>query len=207
MVIGISGKMGHGKDTLGRMIQYWWCINNNILPQKITVEEFVTDSSFQLVSELEIKKFAEGVKYIAGYILNVNPSRFEDPSYKLSYLGEEWNRNGELMTVRTFLQELATDAMRDNLHEDVWVNTLTNKYDINSKWIITDFRFPNELKWLKSQDSKIIRIHNPNIEIKTPEHVSETLFDNYQDFDFYVSNPGTYNGLYKEVEKICKQIF
>ena len=207
MVIGISGKMGHGKDTIGRMIQYWWARNNNDIPEKVTVEEFVQENSFQLISEFEIKKFAEGVKFVAGYILNVHPIKFEDPQYKLTQLGPEWNRNGEPMTVRMFLQELATDAMRNNLHEDVWVNTLTNKYTENSKWIITDFRFPNELKWLKSQNSKIIRIHNPNIIIKKPEHVSETLFDDYKDFDFFVTNPGTYQGLYKEVEKICKEIF
>ena len=80
------------------------------------------------------------------------------------------------MTVREFLQKLGTDAMRNGLHEHVWVNAFWSDYkkpielghsprDNNFKypnWIITDVRFPNEAQSVKDRDGLMIRINRPN---------------------------------------------
>ena len=81
-------------------------------------------------------------------------------------MGPDWD-----MTYREFLQKLGTEAMRDGLHTNVWVNALFADYIPHKKeggfqrsvkdtngipydfeyeveypnWIITDMRFPNEL--------------------------------------------------------------
>lgn len=83
------------------------------------------------------------------------------------------------MTGREFLQKLGTDAIRNGLHENTWVNALMSEYkdgnnpfnfkkDENSphpleevwpNWIITDTRFPNELAAVKERGGITIRVN------------------------------------------------
>ena len=46
--------------------------------------------------------------------------KFEDQEFKKTYLGSEWNN----MQVRVFLQKLGTEAMRDGVHTNAWINAL-----------------------------------------------------------------------------------
>lgn len=86
-------------------------------------------------------------------------------------------------TYRELLQYLGTDLLRNQLHENVWVNALFNKYkpkvcsgvthcalagkhEISCNlcpeypnWVITDVRFPNELKAIKDRDGITIKIN------------------------------------------------
>jgi hypothetical protein len=76
------------------------------------------------------------------------------------------------MTVREFLQKLGTDAMRNGLHENVWVNSLMADYRPDRytrvsvtyiasnlpNWIITDTRYPNELEAVKAKEGITIRV-------------------------------------------------
>jgi hypothetical protein len=79
------------------------------------------------------------------------------------------------MTYREFLQRLGTEAMREGLHEEVWVNALfadykplkvrsADSFDLETydgkypKWIITDMRFPNELEAVKERNGITIRV-------------------------------------------------
>lgn len=70
-------------------------------------------------------------------------------------------------------------------------------------WIITDMRFPNELKAVKDRGGISIRvsktgIHTPKIE---DLHPSETALDNYE-FDYHIDNSGTIEDLIEKVRKI-----
>lgn len=78
------------------------------------------------------------------------------------------------ITVRELLQKVGTDAMRDVIHPDVWVNALmkdyTSYYPESSNehlynkfpnWIITDVRFPNEAKAIKDRQGIVIRVNRP----------------------------------------------
>lgn len=81
------------------------------------------------------------------------------------------------MTARQLLQEVGTDAMRNIIHPNIWVNSLfsdwkpyetidmnedmsksCNNYDI-PKWIITDARFPNEAERVLNEGGLLIRIN------------------------------------------------
>jgi len=201
MVIGISGKAGQGKDTLAKMINYWYA-NTNWGPLEISLEEFIQDPHYDFIEIWEIKKFAGALKKICAILLGVEESQFEDQEFKKSKLGPEWG-----MTVREFLQKVGTEAMRDSVHPDIWVNALFAYYtEYFSKWIITDVRFPNEVQAIKKRGGIIIRIEGLPTN-KTTEHISETLLDNYQEFDYHINNPGTYTGLYKAVCTLCEQLF
>jgi len=88
----------------------------------------------------------------------------DEPANGLDPLGIVW--------LREFLQKLGTNAMRNGLHENVWVNALMCDYKPESykridvvytasslpNWIITDTRFPNELEAGKKHDGITIKI-------------------------------------------------
>jgi hypothetical protein len=139
MIIGINGKIGSGKDTVGSIIQYLTSdcgdVNN----------KSYRDYDLFLImggnSDWEIKKFAGKLKEIASLLTSIPIEKFEDQEFKKTMLGPEWN-----MTVRDFLQILGTEGLRDGLHTNVWVNALMCTYDEHSNWIITDMRFPNEME-------------------------------------------------------------
>lgn len=206
-IISISGKMGSGKDTAGRIIQD--LLEENLGPF------------------WSIKKFASGVKDVASLILGVDVLKFENQEFKNSYLSEAWNTHKAVfsdradfhgwevetnrMTVREFLQKLGTDAMRDGLHENVWVNKLMKEYeyynnmidDIDGKsfprWIITDTRFPNEYDALKQKEALFIKIERPGLKLNN--HPSETALDNHE-FDYIVDNSGDFYDLKEALKRI-----
>ena len=97
------------------------------------------------------------------------------------------------MTVREMLQKLGTEAMRNGLHQNVWVNALFADYrapkmseDYPSKWIITDVRFENEAEAIKERGGILVRIKRNSSE-SSGSHPSETALDNYK-FDYTIDN-------------------
>jgi hypothetical protein len=184
MIIGISGRMGSGKNTVGDIIEKICLTNEGPV--------------------FEQKSFAGKLKQIASLLTGIPVEKFEDQEFKKSLLGDEWGivkpnplnaipvfenvQFNHLMSVREFLQKLGTEAMRDGLHTNVWVNALFADYKskrellqadgtwIESdtgevdfavsikypKWIITDLRFPNEYKAVKEKGGITIRVVRPH---------------------------------------------
>jgi len=144
--LAINGKIGSGKDTVGKIIQY--LIANNNLPKNMQYNSLEDlDNGVQKYSGWEIKKFATKVKEIATLLTGIPIERFEDQDFKKGYLNDSWNKevfenktsldknnnayNKSIvkpMTVREMLQIIGTEAMRNNLHQDVWVNALFADY-------------------------------------------------------------------------------
>lgn len=101
------------------------------------------------------------------------------------------------MTVRDFLQKLGTDALRDGLHPNTWINALMSEYnpystrgsfyeEVESNWIITDTRFPNEAQAIKDAGGIVIRVDRPGFK-PVNAHPSETGLDHW-DFDYKIMN-------------------
>jgi hypothetical protein len=189
MIIGINGKIGSGKDTVGRIIQY---LTDDTVSKTVysNFKEFdKLDVGNQGYHPWQIKKFAGKLKTIASLLTGIPVEKFEDQEFKKTYLGEEWNSPYNIpfsgpdfvehdggMTVRTLLQRLGTEAMRDGLHENVWVNALFADYNprlqfeksfhgmkegvplLHPKWIITDMRFPNEMEAIVKRNGITIRV-------------------------------------------------
>lgn len=201
-VIGISGKINSGKDLVG----------------SIMIEI--------LKGNWQIKKFADPLKDIVCIILGCTREDLENKEFKETPLGEEWLKTidnfdewgfkketpiKEILTPRKILQLLGTECGRHIIHKDIWINALFKDYDdnnwvelsdgakyINSNWIITDVRFLNEAKYIKDKGGLLIRI-NRNVE--TNNHSSETILDDYKEFDYVINNTGTKEHLQKEVMK------
>ena len=68
-------------------------------------------------------------------------------------------------------------------------------------WIITDMRFPNELKAVESKDGVTIRINRPQLIERDFEHFSETALDNHN-FDYVIDNSGSLADLENKVKEI-----
>lgn len=181
MIIGISGYAGSGKDTVGQIIQ------------KLT-----TPTPMQR-SDWEIKKFAGKLKQIASLMTGIPVEKFEDQEFKLSKLGPEWDD----MVVREFLRLLGTEAVRNGVHTNAWVNALFADYHDNCFWLITDARFPNEAEVIKSKDGVIVRVNR--VEKSDSNHPSEISLDDWN-FDYTITNRGTMEELENNVWRVLQGI-
>lgn len=217
MIIGINGYIGSGKDTMGRMIQYLTFdkihLHNMTFEQfdKYATKEGYVPFGLNIINlpNFHIKKFAGKLKQVATLMTGIPTEKFEDQEFKKTNMPDEWNRHGLPITVREFLQRLGTDAIRDNIHDNAWVNSLmcdykkeiTHPYYSDSvleypNWLITDTRFPNEAKAIKDRGGIVIRINRPwssEMTVKSNMHISETALDNWE-FDEVINND---NGLDK----------
>lgn len=161
MLIAINGKIGSGKDTVGKIIQH--------LTSEWADEEFQDTDMLNVRSNWKIKKFAGKLKQIASLLTGIDVEKFEDQEFKKTLLGTEWSvvdKNplnsiepfkdidfARLISVREFLQKLGTEAMRDGLHTNVWVNALFADYvpisDISKSNTYTDDRLQHGYKGTK----------------------------------------------------------
>lgn len=239
MIIGINGYIGSGKDTVGMIIQA--LTSNGAWADKPKEYIEAYEGRPNLKGGFEIKKFAGKLKQIASLMTGIPVEKFEDQEFKKTELSKEWwtkDWNQELpitrefgkiqkdvpMTVRDFLQKLGTEAIRNGLHENAWVNALFADYEIPiswdrsdikkeyPNWIITDVRFPNEAKAIKEKGGILIRVVRDEIITGSfmigkngfkciSGHPSETSLDDW-DFDHIIRNDGTIEQLIEKVKKI-----
>ena len=234
-LIGISGKMGNGKDTVADIIQY---CTRDFAYSDYTLEQF---QNLNTTKTFEIKYFAFKLKQISSMLIGLPIETFKTQEGKLTVLDEMWDYytleyfeegliknlkfnsyeeavkfikfnfqiivrdsfiskiQHKKMTVREVLQLVGTECMRNNLHQNVWVNSLFADYTEGSRWLITDTRFPNEAKAIKERGGIILRV-NRDLESNTNTHPSETSLDNYE-FDYVINNNGTIEELIEEVIK------
>ena len=200
MIIGISGRMGSGKNTVGDIIEKICLTNEGPL--------------------FEQRSFAGKLKQIASLLTGIHVKKFENQEFKKLDMNPEWG-----MTYREFLQKLGTEAMRDGLHTNVWVNALfadykraldlvkseDTKYDLKVEevgeypnWIITDMRFPNEMEAVKERGGitiRVVRQDMHSLEAMIPAHASETALDDVE-FDYEIINDAGIPELIEKVREI-----
>ena len=98
MIIGISGKIGAGKDTVGKIIQYLTNCKQN--DSRIgTLEHFnlfcnLTAYGQKWDKDWQIKKFAYKLKQCVSIITGIPIEDLEKEEVKNRLLGEEWIRYG-----------------------------------------------------------------------------------------------------------------
>lgn len=92
MIIGISGRKGSGKDTVGKILQYLVATKKYNTGDNVSFEDFCTwrDKEIANLSGWEIRKFAEKLKDIVCIILGCTREDLENEEFKSKKLGEEW---------------------------------------------------------------------------------------------------------------------
>lgn len=158
MIIAISGKIGSGKDTVGKIIQLLTVPKNLEHNTQEIIDAIKNDFNTPNYVNWEIKKFADKLKDIVCLLLDCSREQLENREFKNKELGEEWwywksyDNNtlffyiGQTMdikywelikpTPRLLLQLLGTDCGRDIIHPNIWVNALFSKY--KTSYIYTD---------------------------------------------------------------------
>ena len=245
-LIGISGKIGSGKDTVGKILQL--IASNGDLGVYKTDLDFLGGGDYILekCSNYQTKKFAGKLKDIACLLIGCDREQLEDREFKEKELGKEWSKelwycvadDGSYvpyeqnlhehkvvdivkLTPRKLLQLLGTEAGRQIIHPNIWVNALFADYkgkylsatdDMKNpvemcfpNWIITDVRFPNEVQAIKDRGGIVIRVnrHDENgMPHKTlNNHSSETALDNYN-FDYVIENEGSIEELVQKIKQL-----
>lgn len=165
MILGLSGYAQVGKDTLGAAL--------------------VKNYGFTRFA------FADALKEVV-YRLDpwVPDVREEsDGSERLSSLVDRvgWEKAKTNLEVRRLLQKMGTEAGREVLGQNIWVDTVLNQIGDRDA-VITDCRFPNEAQAVKDRGGFVVRVTRPGVEAVNA-HPSETSLDGWN-FDAVVGNSG-----------------
>ena len=177
-LIGVSGKAGHGKDSVVSFLKQ--CL----------VEDYGSGN----VEYVDIK-FADKLKEITADLLDVLPWYMNDQAGKetgIEHMGG--------ITGRRALQIIGTDVAR-SIYQDVWVYHYMDKVTDYFASIVTipdsvfvftsDVRFKNEYDAVKKYEGSLnvkpilIRVVRPGFNIgHGVNHLSETQLDDVNDWDY-----------------------
>lgn len=187
MVIGISGKIGSGKDAFAELFI-----------------KYMVEEHGQL---FENKKFAYNLKKIVSVLAGVPMVDVLSREGKIKYL-PEWG-----MTIGEMQQKIGTEAIRNNIHNDAWVLSLFGTYKVDKDfWVVTDVRFKNEAEIIKKRGGIVIRLNgDPNNsrvgDDRNMSHQSEIDLDDYNGFDYVYDNVPPISNLKNFVKEVSKNLF
>ena len=186
LIIGISGKMGSGKDTFAEEFAKLRRIKYNL----VDVERHAFAD-----------KVRETTQLITGYPLTLTHKE-GDPFVNKVYNYTQEQKNYFLktfgMSIGTALQIIGTEAMRVGFHEETWVISLFETVgkrclSDGNILIIPDVRFPNEADYILDNNGILLRLEGDPLDIRKNttrdiNHISETALDNYKKFNYVLRN-------------------
>jgi hypothetical protein len=139
MIIGIAGFQGSGKDTIADYLQ--------------NIYGFKRDS---FASTLK-----DAVAAVFGWNRELLEGRTTESRQWRETVDPWWaNRlNMPNLTPRLVLQLWGTEVARKAFHDDTWIASLENKLSkAHNDIVITDVRFPNEIKAVRDAGGIVIRV-------------------------------------------------
>lgn len=143
-IIGITGSAGSGKDTIGDIL-----VNNLPNWEKVSFANHLKDVTALL--------FGFDRKMLAGETPEDRKTRELPDPYWSEKMGKDF-------TPRFALQYLGTNLLRNQLHQNIWVDCLERKImESDKNIIITDVRFPNEINMIKNIGGEIWRVERGNL--------------------------------------------
>jgi hypothetical protein len=151
-IIGLSGYAQVGKDTLASIL--------------------VEHHGFERIA------FADALRDML-YALNPDINDGPDAGPELRWIVDTygWEAAKE-RGARELLQRLGTEAGRNILGEDIWVQTAMKKVKPGGRYVITDCRFPNEARAVEAAGGHVVRVKRPGFE-PVNGHPSETALDDW----------------------------
>ena len=154
-------------------------------------------SSDYLVQQYEFKKlaFADPLKAACREIFGFDDSQlngaFKEQPDKF------WG-----FSPREALQKLGTDGCRKLFGDEIWVKALMRRIEPSVNTCVSDIRFPNEARAIKSAGGILIKVERNNgVPGTTHVHISESAMDGFTDWDHVLHNNGSFADLYEQIDK------
>lgn len=183
MLVGVTGRAQHGKDTIAmRLVDAWGFTR---------------------------KGLADPLKELA---LTLNPViPWDSASWDtLEVIVKEsgWERAKTYPEVRRILQVLGTEGCRGTFGENCWVDALENWWVDSGvqHLVVPDIRFHNEAAWVHRMGGILIGVHRPGYYSGVSlEHPSEKDIP-FLDTDVNLSNAGDVFDLWQRVDALAADI-
>jgi hypothetical protein len=202
MIIGVCGFIGSGKDTVADYLQNF--------------HEFRRESFASTLKDAVAAVFGWDRVMLEGRTKEAREWREQVDSWWAERL------NMPELTPRLMLQLWGTEVCRKGFHDDIWIASLENKLRTSKDdVVISDCRFPNEIKAIKAQGGKILWVQRGiiphwydiacaanNNDTKAQQwlkqegiHASETAWAGTA-FDHIIDNNRTIDSLYTTVKSL-----
>lgn len=144
MIIGICGLIGSGKDTAADYL--------------VGFHGFRRDSFAATLKDAVSAVFGWDRELIEGRTPEARAWREQVDEWWAARLGMPH------LTPRWILQYWGTDVLRNHFHDDIWIAALESRLARRSDHtVISDVRFPNEVKAIRAQGGKIVWIQRGTI--------------------------------------------
>ena len=180
-IIGISGKLGSGKDTFAELL------------------------AEQLVGKVERHALADKLRLITEIVSGVKMTTTHETNKPFCNEIRNYTQDQKNIVIKQFdktigetLQLVGTDLFRDNYDTDIWVKSFFNeeleeKLNSGKIIIVPDVRFINEADYINQEGGYLIRLEGDPIGVRENSlrdlnHISETNLDNYTKFDKIIYN-------------------
>lgn len=202
MIIGICGLIGSGKDTAADYL--------------VNFHEFRHDSFAATLKDAVAAVFGWDRELLEGRTKTAREWREQIDVWWSARLGIS------TLTPRWVLQQWGTEVCRKNFHDDIWIACVENKLRLSTdNIVISDCRFPNEIKSIKAQGGKIIWIQRGIVphwySIAESANRGDTKAQTWLDaesihaseyrwagtnFDMVVDNNGSIEELYSQIKNL-----
>jgi len=139
MIIGFVGFIGSGKDTAADYL--------------VNFHEFRRDSFANTLKD--------AVAHVFGWDRTMLEGRTKQAREWREQIDPWWAERLGMpnLTPRWILQYWGTEVCRRGFHDDIWIASLENKLrNSEDNIVISDVRFPNEIKAIHNAGGKVIRI-------------------------------------------------
>jgi len=208
MIIGITGLIGSGKDTAANYLT--------------TFHQFKQESFASSLKDAVAQVFGWDRELLEGHTKYSREWREQIDPW--------WAKRLDMpnLTPRWILQYWGTEVCRKGFHDDIWIASLENKlYNTKDNIVISDCRFPNEIKSIKNAGGITVRVvrgpnpkwydaavaYNKGPDGNTMWALSKNMLDKHKvhaseyssvglPYDHVINNNGSIEDLYKQLESI-----
>lgn len=176
MIIGISGRMRHGKDVIAQRLVHQWGFASLPFASALKVEVF--------------KRLPRTLRFLHG--LSCDCPGTEACIQDLLNVRKPPG-------VRELLQEYGTEIRRQD-DPDYWTKRWRDAAGKHRRVVAPDARFFNEAQAIKDAGGLLWRVVRPGLESASGLHGSETTMDAWQSWDAVIINNGSIEDLWAKVD-------
>jgi hypothetical protein len=207
IIIGVCGFQGSGKDTVA--------------------DYLVNTHGFRRISFAGTLK--DAISQVFGWDREMLEGRTTQSREWREQVDPWWSTRLNIphLTPRWILQYWGTEVCRKSFHDDIWIASVEHRMlSLQDNVVLSDVRFPNEIRSIKNSGGLIIRTHRgPEPEwydlglqhnlykseeanrelIKLGVHASETAWIGTR-FDAVLDNDGSIDDLYAQIKNLLQSL-